>query len=90
VEAAYKKTIFPTDDLSGIAGGQNGPCILHRNYTNKKHASKVSWELYNLEEDPLEAKNLTAAQPERVRSMRKALDSWQRSVIGSLNGEDYK
>jgi uncharacterized sulfatase len=33
-------------------------------------------ELYNLADDPAEAKNLAATQPERVAELRKRLDGW--------------
>ena len=47
-------------------------------------------ELYNLETDPMEAKNLAASQPERVLSMQQELTTWRKSVINSLNGGDYQ
>jgi arylsulfatase A-like enzyme len=50
------------------------------------------YELYNLMNDPLEKQNL-AEEPqykERLKSMKSELHTWMKSVIRSLNGEDYK
>jgi hypothetical protein len=47
------------------------------------------FELYNLESDSDETSDVAAQHGPRVEAMSKALDAWQRSVVGSLNGEDY-
>ena len=46
-------------------------------------------ELYNLTNDPEETNNLTANDANRAKKMKAKLEDWQRSVIRSLNGEDY-
>ena len=56
---------------------------------NKKDEAAFKIELYNLVDDPMEAKNLADAQPERVRAMSAELETWQASVVDSLNGKDY-
>ncbi len=61
------------------------PWKLHR-IQGKKGAT---FELYNLKDDPMEARNLAKSQPERLAAMQKKLDAWQSSVIRSLNGKDY-
>ena len=50
---------------------------------------KVSWELYNLNDDMGETSDLVREQAERAAGMKKALTTWQQSVIDSLNGKDY-
>ena len=47
-------------------------------------------ELYNLVEDPMEAKDLADQNADRVKSMLASLEKWQASVARSLNGKDYK
>lgn len=73
-------------------GGYNGhaawnewPWKLHR----IEKGGKVTIELYNLVDDPMEAKNLAGEEAERVGKMRKALEEWQASVYSSWEGKDY-
>lgn len=44
-------------------------------------------ELYDLQEDPAEAHNLAAAQPERVAQMRAGYEAWFRDVAATRNFE---
>jgi len=79
---------FPTfdkSDLEGHAAWNAWPWKLHR--IEKKE--KVTYELYHLVNDPMEAKDLSASQPKRVAAMKEALETWQRSVLGSWEGKDY-
>lgn len=76
---------FPEDTAKGHAAWNDWPWKLHR-INGKKY------ELYNLEKDPMETRDL-AKDPkhsERLGCMKKELDAWMRSVIRSLNGKDYK
>ena len=45
--------------------------------------------LYNIEQDPNEATDLSAQQPERVARMKAELEAWKESVARSLAGADY-
>lgn len=79
---------FPQFDLetaNGHAAWTDWPWKLHR--INGKR-----YELYNLQTDPMETKDLLADanQQSRVASMKKELHDWMRSVVRSLNGDDYK
>ena len=47
-------------------------------------------ELYDLESDPSETKDLAAKFAERVTSMKKSLQIWRESCKKSLAGEDYR
>ena len=76
---------FPEEAAKGHAAWNDWPWKLHRINGRK-------YELYNLASDPMETTDL-AAEPQqqmRVERMKKELDGWMRSVIRSLNGQDYK
>jgi arylsulfatase A-like enzyme len=45
--------------------------------------------LHNIAKDPAEKVNLAASEPERVTRMQSQLEAWQKSVVRSLNGQDY-
>jgi hypothetical protein len=76
---------YPEDTYPGHAAWLDWPWKLHR-IENKKN---VKIELYNLQSDPQEKNDLSAQNPERTETMRSRLEQWQKSVVKSLNGEDY-
>jgi hypothetical protein len=78
---------YAADKLAGHSAWIDGDWKLHR--IPDKTGDKVRFELYNLAKDRAETTDVAAADPERVKTMKAALDAWQRSVIRSLNGEDY-
>ncbi len=78
---------YPEDRLPGWSAWIDGDFKLHRQADKQGRVVKVS--LYNLAEDPREQHDLAAQQPDRVRQMQAALEAWQRSVVRSLNGQDY-
>jgi len=78
---------YPTDRKPGHAAWLAGDWKLHRIAEEKNR--RVRYELYNLATDPRERNNIVADHPDRVKRMKAELDAWQRSVIDSLNGEDY-
>lgn len=51
--------------------------------------SKGKFELYDLEADPAETKDLSNQRPDLFRRMRKELLAWSESVDASFAGEDY-
>ncbi|MFK7850470.1 MAG: sulfatase [Akkermansiaceae bacterium] len=76
---------MPEDTTKGHAAWNDWPWKLHRINGEK-------FELYNLEADPMEEKDVSEKpeHSERLASMKEDLDLWMRSVIRSANGEDYK
>ncbi|HVJ67738.1 MAG TPA: N-acetylgalactosamine 6-sulfate sulfatase, partial [Caulifigura sp.] len=54
-----------------------------------KDGGQVKWELYNLKADEKETTDLAAKEPERAKAMQGAIETWLKSVVGSLNGRDY-
>ena len=76
---------YPQDSFNGHAAWLDWPWKLHR--IEKDHTVKL--ELYNLADDPQEENNLTTQDHKRTKSMHAELQAWLRSVVNSLNGEDY-
>ena len=52
--------------------------------------NKKGYELYDIQNDPGEVKNLADDYPEIVKEMLVELRRWQESVLNSLTGADYK
>ena len=77
----------PTDSFAGHAAWLDGSWKLHR-IENRK-TGEVSYELYNLADDPAEASDLIENETERQARMKRELQDWLASVARSLNGEDY-
>ena len=80
---------FPTfddDATRGHAAWNAWPWKLHRIENN----GTVKLELYHLVNDPMETKDLSSMETERVVAMRKELEAWQKSVLASWSGADYK
>ena len=48
------------------------------------------FELYDIQNDPAEKKNLADEYPQLVNEMSEKLRKWQKSVLTSLTGTDYK
>jgi arylsulfatase A-like enzyme len=78
---------YPQSSLTGHAAWLDWPWKLHRIENGE---GEVDFELYNLESDPGEANDVVGEQRGRVRSMTAELEAWQRSVVASLNGRDYR
>jgi arylsulfatase A-like enzyme len=47
-------------------------------------------ELFDLQNDPGESKNLVKSKPDVARKLKSRLREWQESVLRSLKGEDYR
>ncbi len=78
---------YSTDMFPGHSALIDGDWKLHR---IEGKNGKITWELYNLQRDPAETKNVYAEQEERGKSMKSQLTQWLTSVTGSLNGDDYQ
>jgi arylsulfatase A-like enzyme len=72
----------------GHAAWLDGVWKLHR--MEDREEGGVTWELYQLAEDPKESRNVADDHSARVAAMRKDLESWLQSVARSHNGEDYQ
>ena len=51
--------------------------------------AEEKFELYDLDADPAESRDLAAAQPEVFARLRTALLAWNASVAASVAGQDY-
>jgi arylsulfatase A-like enzyme len=78
---------YSETELPGHSAWTEGDWKLHR--IADKTGGKVRFELYNLGQDRQEKDDLYAEQSDRAEKMKAALEAWQRSVVRSLNGEDY-
>lgn len=87
LDASEIKKQYSQTELPGHSAWIEGDWKLHR--IADTTGAKVKYELYNLAEDRKEENDVAAHQPDRVEQMKAALDAWQQSVVGSLNGEDY-
>ncbi len=72
--------------LPGHSAWIDGAFKLHR---MPRDGRDPKYELYNLVEDRAEERDLSAENPELVREMAADLEAWQRSVVSSLQGDDY-
>jgi arylsulfatase A-like enzyme len=77
---------YPLDRFPGHAAWIDGDWKLHR--IGGKQGT-VTWELYDLAADPKEEHDRAASETERLQQMQGQLDEWLKSVVHSLNGEDY-
>lgn len=85
LDAGEIKQQFPEDEFPGHAAWLEYPWKLHRIIENDRER----FELYNLESDPEEARDVWSTQSERVKRMEASLADWQTAVMRSLNGKDY-
>ncbi len=67
----------------------SGPSAWNDNQYKLVKVRPNQWELYDVVADRSEKENLAAVHPEVVSRMKAGLETWQRSVIRSFNGEDY-
>lgn len=76
---------FHEHTANGHAAWNDWPWKLHR-------INREKFELYNLADDPMEETDLSknSQHTQRLDRMKKELDAWMRSVVRSLNGEDYQ
>ena len=79
---------YSETERPGPAAWIDGNFKLHRT-ASKTGEAGVRYLLYDLSSDVVEKHDLSKEQPERLAAMKKKLADWQKSVIGSLNGEDY-
>lgn len=87
LDAGEIKKQYPEDTFPGHAAWLDWPWKLHR---IQDREGKVRYELYNLQNDPMEEKDVLEEESERVAQMKAELQQWQVSVLRSLNGKDYQ
>jgi len=77
---------FTSDSFPGHSAWISGIWKLHR-IENKQ--SEITWELYNLQDDPKETNDVLAEHSETVTRLQAELNHWLSSVVNSINGKDY-
>ncbi|MDA0588809.1 MAG: sulfatase-like hydrolase/transferase [Planctomycetota bacterium] len=78
---------YSTENLPGPSAWLDGDFKLHRIPATNGEAK---FTLFNLKSDPAEKKDLASDHPDRVAKMSADLATWRKSVVSSLNGEDYR
>lgn len=61
----------------------------HRYKLVTENVDRGDFQLFDLEKDPKEATDLSAAEPERFARMKQQLMTWNQSVSDSFAGKDY-
>jgi arylsulfatase A-like enzyme len=77
---------YDAEDRSGDAAWIDGDWKLLR---REQKDAPPTVELFNVTADPAERRDRAAEDPKRVERMHRELNSWQASVVHSLNGQDY-
>lgn len=86
VEKLPKKPL-PTDVFRGHAAWISGDWKLHR--FSMGGGQHVTWQLYDLKNDPREEVGVADEYPIILSSMQAEMETWLASVVRSLNGDDY-
>ena len=86
LEAGQLVHSYPADSLLGHAAWLDYPWKLHR---IEDQQGAVELELYDLSVDSLEQRNVLDKQKDLADMMENQLLDWQKSVVRSMNGEDY-
>lgn len=79
---AYSTKTFP-----GHSAWVQGDWKLHR---IENASGDLTWELYDLKSDRLEANDLSEQKTDTFNQMKPELLAWLKSVVNSLNGADYQ
>ena len=87
-KAGFVDRKYPLDKFPGPSAWISGDWKLHCVANNA--GANPSYRLYNLKKDVQEKTDLAAAQPERLVRLKGELAAWQKSVVDSLNGKDYR
>ena len=82
------KSNYPEDRFPGRAAWMTGEWKLLK-IPVRKNRDKFTYQLYHIDTDPAEERDVASWNTERVDTMRAALEAWQKSVVRSLNGRDY-
>lgn len=85
LDAAEIAGDYPEDRFPGHSAWLDWPWKLHR----IENQNGVTFELYNLEVDPMESSNQLEGQTAKAGAMTRELEAWLASVARSLNGADY-
>ena len=71
-------------------GNGAGQCSIRNRRYSLVHG-KAGWELFDLKEDPGQAKDISAPHPDLVKELSAAFDQWWQEVLPHLENEDaYK
>lgn len=74
--------------MQGHAALIDWPYKIHAIAVPKK--KNIRYELYHLANDPMETKDLSKSEKVVFAKLKRAMGIWQKSVLDSLQGKDYK
>jgi arylsulfatase A-like enzyme len=84
VGALKREAIFWHYPHYGNQGGTPGASVRKGDYKLINFFEDDRLELYNLREDPGEARNLTEARPDLARELKELLSAWQKKVEAKI------
>ena len=84
VGALEREAIFWHYPHYGNQGGTPGASVRKGDYKLINFFEDDRLELYNLREDPGEARNLTEARPDLARELKELLSAWQKKVEAKI------
>ena len=87
LESAKISKEYPLDSFPGHSAWLDWPWKFHR---IQDQDGVVAYELYNIDSDSMEQKDILNEYPERADKMKAELELWLTSVVNSLNGKDYR
>ncbi|MBW6537799.1 MAG: DUF4976 domain-containing protein, partial [Mariniphaga sp.] len=83
----YKYNEISENDFSGERAIMQGQFKL---VLEGQSFNSQGFELYDIQNDPEEKKNVAGEHPQLVKEMNAELRKWQESVLNSLTGADYE
>jgi arylsulfatase A-like enzyme len=89
-ESKGERPGYLTAGYMRLVQDDNGIAIIQNRYKLLRPRHNIEFELYDLENDPAETRNLAATMPDKVREMSASLDAWMASAMNSLKGGDYR
>jgi len=60
---------------------RNGQAVYYNSFKIVKEGRNNSWDLYNLENDPTETKNLASQYPDKVKELEQLFEEWKTSHL---------
>jgi len=86
----FKNYKYKTISKSDYSGERAITANRYKLVVGGKTPNASGFELYDIENDRAETNNIADKHPEVVEEMNAKLEAWQKSVLESLTGKDYR